>query len=276
MPAAVKPEPKPVAETDLPSPACRRLGPADLQALVTQVAKVRRRGKSRPDDCVPCAWQLMLLLQSTHHGLPAAKPGGRGLPWPRRFARYEETEAGSTRVTKCWLKELPFLQQWWPGTEATSLVHAVVAETGKDVIEERETSVLFGQAPRGLLSERLRSTARTSESGIGYGFVLHMEQMEDAELEPDSHLVVYYVAASAVYYLDVQQGTVREDPADAHPQYGYQDMTFFLCLEPAGLQPDGYRRAVDPGDQPPAKRVKTEPQDAGGALRIPAPANRVP
>ena len=149
----------------------------------------------------------MLLLHGTHHphGLPVLDPSGRGLPWPPQFARYQETDVGAKQVTKCWLKELPFLQQWWPGTEATSLVHSVVAETRQDLIEERETRVLFGQAPRGLLNERLRNTVRTSDSGIGYGFVLYLGQMAYAEPEPDSHLVVYYVSASTVYYLDAQQ-----------------------------------------------------------------------
>ena len=94
----------------------------------------------------------MLLLHGTHHpyGLPVTDPSGRGLPRPppgSRFGRYHETDAVAKQVTKCWLKELPFLQQWWPGTEATSLVHSVVAETRQDLIEERETRVLFGQAP---------------------------------------------------------------------------------------------------------------------------------
>ena len=116
------------------------------------MAGAPQRGGARPDDCVPCAWKLMLLLHGTHHphGLPVTDPSGPGLPWPppgSRFGRYHETDAVAKQVTKCWLKELPFLQQWWPGTEATSLVHSVVAETRQDLIEERETRVLFGQAP---------------------------------------------------------------------------------------------------------------------------------
>ena len=56
-----------------------------------------------------------------------------------------------------------------------------------------------------------------------------------------------------------------EDPAEAYPSYTYQDTAFFLCLDPAGLQPDGYQRPADTGDQPPAKRPKSEPIDIGDA-----------
>ena len=56
-----------------------------------------------------------------------------------------------------------------------------------------------------------------------------------------------------------------EDPAEAYPSYTYQDTAFFLCLEPAGLQPDGYQRPGDTGDQPQAKRIKSEPIDVGDA-----------